>query len=288
MTTGHPLHRTCLATAALLSAVLAAGCSHRSVANVEGVIEIGDAVRLVRLEIENGTIDLGPRDPVNPSDELVYKGGIRRDAASAEELERLEAVAVELRAEADPADPTVLVVRAPVVPDGVTGMIAFEAGVRIPETIPVEVHISDNGHVTIADRRARTEVRTGRGDLRFENCSGGIEAKTGQGVLIAFGHRGDLDVQTAHGDMQVFIEEAGDLLMLRTGKGTVQCNVPADLEFEVDARASIGRIGNDFGLEVRKLGDYSAAMTGRRGSGATRIVLRTESGHIDLVARKRP
>ena len=80
---------------------------------------------------------------------------------------------------------------------------------------------------------------------------GAIEANTGQGMLIAFDHEGDIDVRTGLGDMQVFVVKPGDQITLSTGKGTVQCHVPGDIGCEVDARAEIGRIGNDFGFEVR-------------------------------------
>ena len=94
-----------------------------------------------------------------------------------------------------------------------------------------------------------------------------------------------LDVSTGLGDMQVFLTKLGKRVTLSTGQGTVQCHVPGESEFEVDARAEIGRIGNDFGFEVRKVGDYSAAMTGVRGGGEAEVILRTASGHISLIRR---
>ena len=101
-------------------------------------------------------------------------------------------------------------------------------------------------------------------------------------MLIAFGHRGDLDVRSGSGDMQAFVEQPGAKITLSTGKGTVQCHVPDDLAFEVDARAEIGRVGDDFGLMVQKVGDYSASLAGKVGAGTTKIVLRTAAGHIGL------
>ena len=114
-------------------------------------------------------------------------------------------------------------------------MIAYEGNIRVPAKLPLEIVVTDNGHVTLDDRNAFTKVRTRRGDLRFQACKGGIVANTGQGNVIAFDHEGDLDVRTGLGDMQVFIVKPGKQVTLSTGQGTVQCHVPKDIEFEVEA-----------------------------------------------------
>jgi len=241
--------------------------------------------------MHNGTLDLATLVAGAATDEITWDGGLRRDATTAEGLVEIEKVPTAMtwtltKVAVDSEAAGTLVVRCPDAPKGVVGMIAYEGNLRIPAAIPVEVVVSGNGHVTMVGREAFSKVRTGRGDLRFEACKGGVEANTGQGVLIAFDHEGDLDVRTGLGDMQVFIKQPGTKITLDTGQGTVQCHVPKETEFEVDARAQIGRIGNDFGLEVRKVGEYSAALTGRRGSAKTRIILRTASGHISLIERK--
>jgi hypothetical protein len=70
------------------------------------------------------------------------------------------------------------------------------------------------------------------------------------------------------------------------GAAPVQCHVPESIEFEVDARAEVGRVGNGFGLEVQSIGDFGAALVGRRGAGTTAVVLRTGSGRISFTPRK--
>src|SRR5690606_29342013 len=252
----------------LLLSLLSSGCAHRSVADTLGTIPCGPEVRQIRIEMANGTLDLATLLAGAAGDEITWDGGVRRDAITAEGLVAIEKVSTALTgtlitvATASDAAGT-LVVKCPEAPKGVVGMIAYEGNLRIPAAIPVEVVVSGNGHVTMVGREAFSKVRTGRGDLRFQACKGGVEANTGQGVLIAFDHEGDLDVRTGLGDMQVFMKQPGSKITLDTGQGTVQCHIPAETEFEVDARAQIGRIGNDFGLQVRKVGEYGAAMTGR-------------------------
>ena len=146
--------------------------------------------------------------------------------------------------------------------------------------------ITGSGHVTIANRTASTDVQTGRGDLRFEHCACRVKARTGRGMVIAFDHRGDLDIHTMVGDMQAFVREPGDLIRLVTGQGTVQCHVPSTIEFDLDARAEIGDIGNGFGLQVEKVLDYGRVLIGKRGSIRTKVVLRIGSGHLSIAPRE--
>lgn len=270
----------------LLLAILATGCAHRSTQILKGAFPYGPEIKKVRIEMENGTLDIAADAGVKEDREISYGGGLRIDSDTAEGLAELEAVEAVLTATPDPDEPGTLVIRCPRPPDGLVGMIAYEGNIRISAQLPLEVVVRNNGHVAMVGREASSKVTTRRGDLRFERCSGGVEANTGQGIVIAFQHEGDLDVRTGLGDMQVFVTKPGEQITLSTGKGTVQCHVPEDIEFEVDARAEIGRIGNDFGLEVRKVGDYSAAMVGRRGSATTKVILRTAAGHISLIARK--
>jgi hypothetical protein len=272
----------------LLVLLATAGCggslSYRSVENVADKLPIGQGVARVRLEIEDGTVGVD-----SGTDRVFdYRGGVRRAADTAQDLERLEQIPIQLTAAPDPADPTVLVVRGPV-RDAASpaGVFAYELGIRLPPELEVEIRVRNNGDVTVANRQAKTRVETGRGDLRFPACSGGLWAETGRGNVIAFDHRGDLDLRTKVGDMQAFVVQADEKIRLVTGQGTIQCHVPPDLDFEVDARAEIGRAGaKGFGLTSEKVGEYGAVLTGVHGSGRTKIVLRTGSGHLSLAPHR--
>ncbi len=275
--------RPCLRWMLGLTAVSAAACgghlSHRSLAELATELPISQEVRRIRIELEDGTIGLDSATAATVS----CQGGVRRAADSAADLARLERIPLVFLAAPDPADATTLVVQAPRRgPDDPPGVFSFELGVRLPAELPVEVRIRGNGHVTVANRRAETVVDTGRGDLRFEACAGAVRARTGRGMVIAFEHRGDLDVHCKVGDMQAFVREPGERIRLVTGQGTVQCHVPTALEFDLDARAETGRIGNGFGLTTERVGEFGAVLTGVRGAGRTKIVLRTGSGHLSL------
>jgi hypothetical protein len=263
--------------------LLLAGCggslSHRSVAETSGKLPLGPEVRRVRLEIASGTLGI----EVHAARELAFAGGIRRAADSATDLVALEGLAIALTGAIDPAASDTLVVRGAVVPPGVAnGVLSYELGVHLPAELALEVVVAGSGHVTVARREGPLRVETARGDLRFEQCRGGIKAHSGRGVVIGYGLQGDVDIETAVGDMQVFVEQPADLLRLRTGQGTIQCFVPPTAGFVCNARTSMGRVGNSFGLPNAATTQYGRAMTGQHGDGRSQVILMTGSGYIAL------
>jgi len=258
-----------------------AGCSgdfaYRSTAELSGSIALPEGIRKVRFEIDNGTVGMD----VTEANEIRYAGGARRAGNSPEALAEVEAIELEMVGVVDSGDPATLVVRGPAAPPGQTAVLALELGIRLPAHLEVELTITHNGHITAANRKGALTAGTGRGDLRFEHCRGAT-ARTGRGNVIAFDHRGDLDLITGIGDMQVFVREPGEQIRLDTGQGTVQCYIPPTAGFRVDARAEVGRCGSSFGLDVDNPSAYSAVMTGTRGDGHTGIVLRTGKGYLTL------
>ncbi len=263
-----------------MAAVLGAcggSLSHRSVAEMSGELPIGHGIERVRIEIQNGTVGVD----VHEARVVAFAGGVRRAADTAAELAQLEQIAIPLSAAPDSRDQHTLVVRGPAIPEGgVRGVLGVEVGIRMPAGVPLEIVITGSGHVTVANRSASTQVETGRGDLRFEGCAGGVKARTGRGNVIAYDHRGDLDIHTKVGDMQAFVREPGNTIRLVTGQGTVQCHVPPSIGFDLDARVEVGHIKNRFGLVAETVLDYGAVLVGTRGDMRTKVVLRTGSGDL--------
>lgn len=260
-------------------AACSGGLSHRSLVEMSGDVPIGPEIRRVRLEIQDGTVGVDRQD----ARAVHFGGGMRRAADTAEGLVAIEAIPVEPKASVDPADASTLVLRGPHLSEnGPNGVLAYEMGLKLPADLELEVVIVRNGGVTVVNRDAPLKVTTGRGDLRFERCKGGTKAFTGRGVVIAVDMEQRVDIESAVGDMQVFVTGPGDLLRLRTGQGTIQCFIPPATGFVCSARAEVGFAGSGFGLEKEKTAQMGMAMTGTRGDGRTKIVLTTGSGYLHL------
>ena len=266
------------ALAVVLLAMLAA-CSHRSVVPIEGTLQVPANTKLVAIEVQNGSVRLKRGNP----GQFAFRGDLRRSAESAEQLARLEAIPTAFTAEVDPARPDRLVVRSPRVAEADLGpaFLAVEAELTVPPGVEVTLNIAGSGHIEADGLEANLNLDTRRGDLRLMRCTGSAVLRSSQGMTIVYDHRGDLDIKVTLGDMQVFVREPGKTLRLVTGQGNVQCLVPPDTGFRLDARAQTGKVANGFGIPVEQTA-YSAAMVGERGDGRTQVVLRTEQGHLSL------
>lgn len=284
----------CIATLAVLCLSFAAcggSLGHRSVAVLEGSLPIPAGVTEVVVEVQNGSVRVLSHDLPT----LVYQGGVRRAGDTAEQLRQLEAVPVVLSAVPDPAAPTTLRVRAPAIPAATDqageplaqhAVLGVDVTIHLPAALRVAVRVTGSGHLVAENRRADLELATGRGDLRVSGCSGAVQARTGRGTVIVYDHVGNLDVEALAGEMQVFVRQPGEQLVLRTGEGNVQCYIPVDCGFRVDARTQTGKLANGFGLAMERVEKYGAVMRGTQGDGRTAIVLRTGKGHLSLTHKK--
>jgi hypothetical protein len=262
-------------------------CSHRSMAEMKGELALPEGVRTARVVVQNGSVAV----KAGTERKIRYSGGIRRSGATAEILARLEQVPNLLSASADPADPTLLVITAPAIPadaDAMRSILGCEFTLVLPAEIEVDVQVVGipggigSGHLVVSDRRADVRMSTGRGDMRLENCRGSARLRTGGGMSIVIGHEGNLDLQSRGGDIQAFLRQAADDILLATGQGNVQCHVPRETGFRLDARTEMGKLANGFGLPMERVQDYGGVMRGTHGDGRTRIVLRSASGHLSM------
>ncbi len=266
----------------LWAAMTLAACSgslgERSVGRIDTSIPLPEALRELRIELENGSFEVHP----GMGREVRVHGDVLRAADTDAQLRALEAQGVELTLTPDPAVAGCYVLRGPVRPPELQAVLAVDAKIELPADLPLRIHVAGSGGLIAEDRAAATSLATRRGDIRLMRCSGAAKIESGGGTVIVFNHEGDLDVETGVGDMQVFVRRPGRRLRLINGIGNIQCMVPPDVGFRVDARTQTGKLANGFGLQVEHPSTYSATMVGQRGDGATEIVMRTGTGHLSL------
>lgn len=262
----------------LATAACTGGMSERSTALLQGRLDLPPDLASLQVALEDGHVE------VQPATEraIVFRGGVRRAADTREELAVIEAAGAEVRLLPVAGKPGAYVLRGPDRPADSRGVLAIEVKLEVPPDIPLQVVMKGSGGLVADDRRAATELATGRGDVRLTRCAGAGKVQTGHGMVIVYDHRGDLDVEVGVGGVQVFVREPGQRLRVIDNLGDVQCYVPIDAGFRVDARVETGKIANGFGFEVQRPAAYSATMAGSRGDGRTEIVLRAGTGHLSL------
>ena len=116
-------------------------------------------------------------------------------------------------------------------------------------------------------------------DLRVTEAKGPVHVVT---------HSKDIDLSQIYGDSyvedrdgRISVEPAGNYSVeAKNGKGNVEVTLPPNASATVDGRTRNGDIVSDFSLTVN--GDESKTVTGRIGSGGSRIVLSAENGDVRI------
>lgn len=156
-----------------------------------------------------------------------------------------------------------------------------------------------SGSIRVDDVAGRVEARSGSGSIRAALVGGGFEGhsgsgsidarltgpgdvtvSTGSGSIALDGVEGSLSARTGSGSVTVSGRPASDW-NLTTGSGTVRLRLPADAQFDLDARAGSGGVSSDHPITVQGVIDRGRLAGQVRGGGPL-IVARTGSGGIRL------
>jgi DUF4097 and DUF4098 domain-containing protein YvlB len=146
------------------------------------------------------------------------------------------------------------------------------------ETIAGPVHL----HTSVTD----LQLAELPGDLTLDSDDLRINEAKGQVRVVT--HSKDVDLSQISGDSYVedrdgsiSIEPAGAYgVDAKNGKGDVEVTLPPNASATVDGRTRNGDIVTEFGLTVS--GEENKTVTGRIGSGASKIILSAENGDLRI------
>jgi len=186
----------------------------------------------------------------------------------------------------------------------------FSFGVR-HSSLRVEVHMPKDADLTVETGDGSVEadsitgnldVRTGDGHIAVQGAKGNIRLHSGDGHIEGRGLDGRADITT--GDGHVNIEGRFDALNIKTGDGSVTAradkgstvsspwnihtgdgsvdlDLPGELQANLDASTHDGRIS--LGIPVMVEGTFSSTkIFGKMNGGGQAIVVRTGDGSIRL------
>jgi DUF4097 and DUF4098 domain-containing protein YvlB len=152
--------------------------------------------------------------------------------------------------------------------------------------------------IRLADAPDGAVLRTMGGNIRIERAGGKVVAKTMGGDIRIDALDGSTDAGTMGGEIEVTVIGSGpgrDIDLHSLG-GSIEVRLPADfngeffVELEEDDSRHDHRISSDFKLDVRQSSRWRLfrgdkivhTATGRTGSGANRVRIRTVGGNIDI------
>jgi DUF4097 and DUF4098 domain-containing protein YvlB len=150
-----------------------------------------------------------------------------------------------------------------------------------------EVHIENvTGPVSIHTSVTDVQVAELPGDLTFD--SDNLRVNESKGLVHVVTHSKDVDLNQIYGDSyvedrdgRISIEPTGPYnVEAKNNKGDVELTLPPNASGTVDGRTHNGDIVTEFGLAVS--GDEDKSVSGRIGSGSSKIYLNTSNGDIHI------
>jgi DUF4097 and DUF4098 domain-containing protein YvlB len=173
--------------------------------------------------------------------------------------------------------------------------------VHMPKDADLTVHTGD-GSVAADSINGNVDVSTGDGSITVQGAKGNIRFHTGDGHIEARGLDGQVDASS--GDGHVSVEGRFDSLKIKTGDGSVtaragagskmasgwtiytgdgsvELEIPGDLQANVDASTNDGHIS--LGLPITVEGTFSSSkIQGKLNGGGQALTIRTGDGSIHL------
>jgi hypothetical protein len=264
---------------------------------VDGGIEVPATVKTVRISGEVGNLAV----LIGDAGRIGFTGKSLRVAATQELL--AAALAVPFTLERDPEATTgeLLALRLTPVPpgfrriseqsvaDGTAGDNAplfrqIDLNVMVPVHLGVEI-VGLRCNVRVDTRQAPTSLRVAAGDVLVMHTSAPLEIHNGGGPTIIDQHRGALDMEV-NGKCRVSLAELVGPLRIVSAEGEVGLHLPRHASFTIDARSTVARVRNAFGLEGEQRGAEDYRLEGTVATGEHRIFVEAKQGPVTIDAQR--
>ncbi len=141
--------------------------------------------------------------------------------------------------------------------------------IRVPLKIELDVETT-NGSIEIMDIDGDIDTHSTNGNITTENIEGSISAKTTNGSI-------DAEMKKINEDLDMDFS---------TTNGSIKIYLPQDVDAEVEARTTNGRIYSDYKLDSNRRRKYSRKhFRGQINAGGPLIRMRTTNGSIYINER---
>ena len=147
----------------------------------------------------------------------------------------------------------------------------------------VDVTTGD-GSITVQGVKGTIRFHTGDGHIEARGLDGRVEASSGDGHINLEGRFDALNIKTGDGSVNARATAGSKLQStwtIRTGDGSVDMEIPGDLQADIDASTHDGHIS--LGLPVTVEGTFSSSQIhGKMNGGGQSLTIRTGDGSIHL------
>lgn len=147
----------------------------------------------------------------------------------------------------------------------------------------VDVTTGD-GSITVQGVKGTIRFHTGDGHIEARGLDGRLEAASGDGHINLEGRFDALNIKTGDGSVNARATAGSKVQStwtIRTGDGSVDMEIPGDLQADIDASTHDGHIS--LGLPVTVEGTFSSSQIhGKMNGGGQSLTIRTGDGSIHL------
>ncbi len=170
---------------------------------------------------------------------------------------------------------------------GLSGRVKIHTGdgsVRA-ESVSGDVDIdTGDGSITVESAKGDIRLRTGDGHIDARNLDGKVDATSGDGHIKLDGRLDALNIKTGDGGIDARLQPGSKIATswsIRTGDGSVDIVLPADLQANIDASTNDGHIS--LGIPVTVEGTFSNSQVhGKMNGGGQPFTIHTGDGSIRL------
>jgi DUF4097 and DUF4098 domain-containing protein YvlB len=147
----------------------------------------------------------------------------------------------------------------------------------------VDIDTGD-GSITLEGAKGDIRLRTGDGHIDGRDLDGKVDATSGDGHIKLAGRLDVLNIKTGDGGIDARLQPGSKIASswsIRTGDGSVDIVLPADLQANIDASTSDGHIS--LGIPVTVEGTFSnSQIHGKMNGGGQSLTIHTGDGSIRL------
>jgi hypothetical protein len=147
----------------------------------------------------------------------------------------------------------------------------------------VDVDTGD-GSITVVGAKGEIRLHTGDGHVEARELDGRVNASSGDGHITISGRLDALDVKTGDGSINANLQPGSKVASswtIRTGDGSVDLVLPADLQANIDASTNDGHIS--LGIPLTVQGTFkNSEIHGKMNGGGQSLTVHTGDGSIRL------
>jgi len=141
-----------------------------------------------------------------------------------------------------------------------------------------------DGSITVQGVRGSCHFHTGDGHIEARGLDGQVDASSGDGHINIQGRFDSLRIKTGDGSVTARADSGSKMnaaWTINTGDGSVDLEIPGDLQANIEASTQDGHIS--LGLPVTVEGTFSSSrITGKLNGGGQSLTIRTGDGSIRL------